>query len=135
MENVMSQKNAISNTEKNMKDYFETHDLKFIHDDAVFTNMASGETHNGKSEIGAMLQYMYKIAFDAKADTVNRIITEDRALLEGTFKGKHIGDFAGIPATNKEISVPLAVSYELEDGLIKKARIYFLANVLMEQLK
>ena len=134
MENVVSKKDLLSTVQKNLSDYFETHDVKYLHEDAVFTNMANGEIHRGKAEVGAMLQYMYKIAFDAKVETINRIITEEKALVEGYFKGKHIGDFAGMPATNKEIKVPLAVSYSLEDGLIKTARIYFQANVLMEQL-
>jgi predicted ester cyclase len=134
MENVVSKKDTLSQVQKNMVDYFETHDVKYIHENAVFTNMATGESHKGKAEIGAMLQFMYKIAFDAKVDSVNRIITEDKALVEGYFKGKHIGEFAGIPATNKEVNVPLAVSYALENGLISSARIYFQANVLMQQL-
>jgi predicted ester cyclase len=134
MENVVSKKDNLSVVQQNLADYFETHDVKYIHEDAVFTNMTTGESHKGKAEIGAMLQYIYKIAFDAKAETINRIITEDKALVEGYFKGKHIGEFAGIPATNKEVNVPLAVSYTLEDGLIKGARIYMQANVLMQQL-
>jgi len=82
MENVVSKKDTLSIVQKNMIDYFETHDVKYIHENAVFTNMSTGETHRGKAEIGAMLQYMYKIAFDAKAETINRIITEDKALIE-----------------------------------------------------
>ena len=45
-----------------------------------------------------------------------------------------IGEIAGIPATNREISVPLSVSYDLKNGLIEEARIYLLTNVLMQQL-
>jgi predicted ester cyclase len=134
MENVVSKKDTLSQVQKNMIDYFETHDVKYIHEDAVFTNMATGESHKGKAEIGALLHFMYKVAFEAKAETINRIITEDKALIEGYFKGKHIGEFAGMPATNKEVNVPLAVSYTLEGGLIKSARIYMQVNVLMQQL-
>ena len=53
---------------------------------------------------------------------------------KGFFKGKHIGEFAGLAATNKEVNVPLCVSYYLENGLIKHARIYMLGDVLMQHL-
>ena len=48
--------------------------------------------------------------------------------------GKHTGDFAGIPATGRDVRVPLAVSYEMENGLIKKARIYLMVNILISQI-
>jgi predicted ester cyclase len=74
------------------------------------------------------------VAFDAKAEVTNTIITEKKAMFEANFKGRHIGEIAGVPATNKEVNIPLCVSYDLEDGLIKRARIYFLGDVLAKQL-
>jgi hypothetical protein len=55
-------------------------------------------------------------------------------MVEGFFKGRHIGEFTGMQARNKEVNVPLCVSYDLENGLIKKARIYMLTDVMMGQL-
>ena len=83
-----------------------------------------------------MLHYMYHVAFDAKAIVNNTVITKDHALLEASFAGKHIGEFAGVPATGKQVNVPLCVTYDLnEDGLIKNGRIYMLMDVMMQQLK
>jgi predicted ester cyclase len=48
--------------------------------------------------------------------------------------GKHIGEFAGIPATGKDFRVPLCVVYDLDNDLIKRARIYFELPVLFQQL-
>ena len=93
-----------------------------------------GEEYVGREQIGGMLHYMYHVAFDAKAEIINTVVTEDRALLEANFKGRHIGEFAGLQPTNKEVNVPLCVSYDLENGLVKKARIYMLGDVLMRQL-
>lgn len=119
----------------NMKAYFKTHDIKFVAEDAVFIDMATGERYTGKTEIENMLHHIYHIAFDAKATTDNYIITEDKAMIEGLFIGKHIGNFAGIEATHKDVSVPLCVTYSLEDGLIKEAKIYMPVNVMMGQLQ
>jgi hypothetical protein len=125
---------SLSRTQQNMLDYFATHDIKYVAEDAVFRHMNTGEEHRGKADIGAMLHYIYHVAFDAKAETKNYIITEDKAVIEGVFKGRHIGEFAGIAPTQKEVSVPLAVNYMLKDGLIQEARIYMLTDVLLQQL-
>lgn len=134
MEEVTMQKEALSQTRQNVLDYFKTHDLKYIAEDAVFRNLSTGEVYTGREEIGGMLHFMYHVAFDAKAETINYVIEEDKAVVEAYFKGRHIGEIAGLKVTNKEIDVPLCVSYDLKDGLIKQARIYMLTEVLMNQL-
>lgn len=122
-------------TKKNMRDYLRTHDARYVTEDAVFINKATGERIEGREAIGQMLNYLYHIAFDAHAETTNVLVTEEKALAEGLFMGKHIGEFAGIPATRKIVSVPLCASYTMENGLIKEARIYMMNDVLMKQLQ
>lgn len=133
MNDATIQKKPLS-VEQRMLDYFATHDIKYVADDAVFKHLSTGEEYKGKAEIGAMLHYIYHVAFEAKAVLRNYIITDDKALVEGDFQGKHIGEFAGIQPTFKDVNVPLSVSYDLKDGLITKARIYMLDSVLMQQL-
>jgi hypothetical protein len=134
MEEMTTQKGALTPVEQSVLAYFETHDLNYVAEDAVFRNLSTGEVHKGRAEIGAMLHYIYHVAFDAKAEVKSYIITENKAQIEAIFKGRHIGEIAGIKATNKEISVPLNVNYELKNGLIQEARIYMLTDVLMQQL-
>jgi hypothetical protein len=133
MESTLQQQ-ALSTTQQNLLAYFETHDVKYVAEDAVFRNLSTGEVYTGRAEIGAMLHYIYHVAFDARGEMVNHIITEDKAVMEAYFKGRHIGEMGGIPATNMEVDVPLCVSYDLKDGLIKEARIYMLGEVMMKQL-
>lgn len=64
----------------------------------------------------------------------NLIFSENNAVWEGNFVGKHIGEFAGIPATNMDVNVPLCVVYDVEQDQIKQARIYFEIPVLLKQL-
>jgi hypothetical protein len=134
MEEVTLQKEALNKTQQNILDYFKTHDLKYVAEDAVFRNLSTGEVYTGRAEIGAMLHFIYHVAFEAKAETINYVITENKAVVEAYFKGRHIGEIAGLQATHKEIDVPLCVSYDLQDGLIKQARIYMLGEVMMNQL-
>ena len=103
--------------------------------DVVFKNMATGDENHGPKEVSDMLNYIYHIAFDADADIKNLIFTENNAVLEADFVGKHIGEFAGFKATGKDVHVPLCVVYDVENEKIKRARIYFELPALFEQLK
>ena len=134
MEEMLVQNETLSLTEQNLLAYFETHDVKYVTEDASFKNLSTGEVHKGREDIGAMLHYMYHVAFDAKAEMQNYFFTENKAVVEGLFKGRHIGELAGIAPTNKEVSVPFCVTYDLKNGLIKEARIYMLVSVMMQQL-
>lgn len=116
-------------TRKLIEHYFETHDAKYLAEDAVFIDMSSNELTIGREAVGNMLNYMYHVAFDAHAEITNTVVCENNAVLEANFTGTHIGEFAGIPATGKLVNVPLCVTYDLQDGLIKVARIYMLGNV------
>jgi steroid delta-isomerase-like uncharacterized protein len=109
-------------------------DLSMMAEDVVFTHMATGDEHHGIEAVRGMLDYVYHQAFDAHAETRNLICAEDHAVLEGLFVGKHIGEFAGIPATGREVRVPICVVYDLADGLIRRGRVYFEIPVLMQQL-
>ena len=134
MEEMLLKTEALQQAEKNMLDYFNTHDVKYVAEDAVFRNIGTGETYRGRAEIGAMLHYFYKVAFDARAEMTNHFITEDKAMVEGMVRGKHTGEIFGIPATGKEINVPMCVTYQLKNGLIQEAHIYMMNDVLLQQL-
>lgn len=134
MEEAIVAKVSLVETKRNIEAFFATHDVQYVTENVVYTSMNTGEKTVGREAVGQMLHYIYHVAFDATAEITNTIITEDHALLEANVKGKHIGEFAGIAPTNKEVSIPVSVCYDLEDGLIKRARVYMLVDVLMKQL-
>jgi predicted ester cyclase len=133
MEEIILEK-KVSLSQKNLEAYFATHDVKYVAEDAVFTHMNTGEKTIGREAVGQMLHYIYHIAFDAKAEIRNTIITEHKAVLEMNFIGTHIGEFAGIQPTGKQVNFPITLVYDLENGLIKEARVYMLTDILMKQL-
>lgn len=117
-----------------MKAYASSHDPRFLTDDAVFRDMSTGQEHHGREAIAGMLDYVYHQAFDAHAETEQILVDGDHAVLEATFVGRHIGEFAGIPATGRSVRVPLLVSYDLADDGVKRARIYMAVPEMMRQL-
>ena len=127
---------SVERTRDVMTRYLDSdhNDLSMMADDVVFTNMATGEENRGVDGVRRMLDYMYHTAFDATAETRSTIYAERQAVLEADFVGTHIGTFAGIPATQRQVRVPLCVVYDLEAGKIKRGRVYMQVPVLMRQL-
>jgi len=109
-------------------------DTSMMADDVVFTIMGTGEAYHGPVAAQQMLHDFYQVAFDALARTTNMIVADGQAFLEGMFEGTHIGEFAGIPATGKKVSVPLCVVYDFEDDKLKRGRVYMEVPVMMAQL-
>jgi len=97
--------------------------------------MPTGEEIRGRDAIARHLDAFYHRSFDAKAEVVSSVFGENKGLLEAIVVGTHIGEFGGIPATGRKVRVPLSVAYDLEGGLIKRARIYLMANVLFGQIQ
>ena len=128
---------SVESTKEVMMKYFDAEhsDVSMLADDVVFTIMGTGEEYNGPDGVMKMLDYFYNVAFDATAETKSLIFGEGKAVFEGDFVGKHIGKFEGIPATNKNVRVPLCVVYDLENNQIKRGRVYFEMPVLLKQLK
>jgi steroid delta-isomerase-like uncharacterized protein len=126
----------IDRTREVMSRYWDSEhrDVSMMAEDVVFTHMATGDEHRGPDGVLRMLDYMYRQAFDARAEIRSRICGESQAVLEAEFVGKHIGQFAGIPATGRSVRVPLCVVYDVEADKIKRARVYLETPVLMRQL-
>ena len=127
---------SVESTLATMMRYFNSEhgDVSMMAEDVVFTVMATGQEHRGREGVMGMLNYFYHIAFDATATTRTVLFGENNAMTEVEFVGKHIGEFAGIPATGKNVSVPLCVVYDLEDDQIKRGRVYFEMPALLQQL-
>ena len=127
---------SIERTREAMNRYWDSQhqDLSMMAEDVVFTHMATGDEHRGPAAVRRMLDYMYHQAFEAHAEERSRIFSENQAVVEGDFVGTHVGEFAGIPATGRQVRVPLCVVYDLEAGLIKRARVYIEVPVLMRQI-
>ncbi len=127
---------SLESTQEVMRRYWnDSHaDMSMIADDVVFTVAGTGQEARGPKAIEEMIHYLYQVAFDAKAKPRNAIFADGHATLEADFVGKHIGEFAGIPATGKDVTVPMCIVYDLENDQIKRARIYFQIDALQRQL-
>ena len=109
-------------------------DLGILAEDVIFTTMATGEEHIGRDAVRTMLEQMYRVAFDARAELRTLVCESEHAVLEALFVGRHTGEFAGREATGKEVRVPFCVVYDLAGGKIRRARVYLEIPVLLAQI-
>jgi predicted ester cyclase len=126
---------STENTQQVIEGFLNSeHGENYLAADAVFKTMFDGNVQRGPREIMEMMKYLYQIAFQAQVEPRKLIITDGHATLEADFVGVHVGEFAGIPATGKDVRVPFCVVYDVVDKKISKGRIYFEMPVLMAQL-
>lgn len=125
---------SIDETRRVLEAYWEEHDPRYVAEDAVFTMQPTGEEIRGRDAIAKHLAGFYHGALEARAVRTNAIFSDGAGVLEAKVQGRHTGVFAGIPATGREVDVPLCVTYEVRDGFIHRARIYVLVNVLITQI-
>jgi limonene-1,2-epoxide hydrolase len=130
METVMS----TDETRRVLEAYWEEHDPRHVAENAVFTMQPTGEEIRGRDAIAKHLAGFYHGALEARAVRTNAIFSDGAGVLEARVQGRHTGVFAGIPATGRDVDVPLCVTYEVSGGLIQRARIYLLVNVLLAQI-
>jgi predicted ester cyclase len=109
-------------------------DVSMMSPEVVFRIMATGQEHRTPEGIRAMLDYFYHGAFDATAETKNVIVGDGIAVLEADFVGRHIGEFAGVAATGKDVRVPLVVIYDVRDDQIVEGRVYFETPAFLAQV-
>lgn len=127
---------SIESTRETITRYLKSEhgDVSMLAEDVVFTVLANGQESVGRESVVGMLHYLYNIAFKATFNSHVMLFGENNAMVEGEFIGKHIGEFAGIPATGKDVRVPLCIVYDLTDDQIKRGRVYFEMPVLFQQL-
>lgn len=126
---------SMQETQRVLEAYAASHDTRLVAPDAVFTDTASGQQYVGREAIAAMLDYVYHVAFDARAEVSNLIVGDGMAVLEAEVVGTHIGEFAGVPPTGMDVRIPLAVSYDIADGLIQRARVYLQLAAFLRQVE
>ena len=86
-------------------------------------------------EAGLAVGQMFATAMsDAKIDIQRIHVAGDTAIVELTGSGTHDGDFMGIAATGRKVSMPVITVLETRDGKITAEREYMDMAHLMQQL-
>ena len=127
---------SVESTRETVMRFFnaEHSDTSMMADDVVFTVMDTGEEFRGPEAILGMLDRFYHEVFEAIPERRSLIVADGQVAAEFDFAGTHRGEFAGVPATGKQVHVPLCVIYDIEGDKIKRGRVYFETPAFLAQV-
>jgi predicted ester cyclase len=99
--------------------------------------VGAGLSAQGRADVEGFIRHAHEQAFDGRPELKSLIVAPDgqRAAGEFDFVGRHIAEFAGIPATGRDVRVSYSVHYDLTNGGISALRVYGLAQELVSALK
>ena len=101
--------------------------------DCEFVDGALGMRWSGHD--GAAAHYtMWWNAFDLRVIGERLHLADESAVAETTWKGTHVGTFAGVAATHRAVEFTVAVVVEFRDRLMASERFYWDAAGLARQL-
>lgn len=101
----------------------------------TLTVMDTGETTRGREAVVGLIDYLHQTAFAAAPDFAPPVVAAGRAMLEAVFVATHVGEFAGIAPTGRQVRVPYTVAYDVADDEITALRIYLPMDALVRQLR
>jgi steroid delta-isomerase-like uncharacterized protein len=101
---------------------------------AKYEMASDGELYNGAERVHDFLSENLK-AFPDFQFVPSRISpTTDAVLVEGRFKGTHLGSWRGLPATGRKIDFAMCLIFEFEGESMVSERLYFDVNSPLRQL-
>jgi predicted ester cyclase len=108
---------------------------RFFSDDIELSIAGTDQRAHGPAEAEQAIRYIHEIAFDARPDLRMQVMGADSAAIEADFVGRHIGEFAGVAATGRDVRVPYSVFYDLAGDKITGLRIYMPMDALVGQIR
>jgi len=109
-----------------VRDYLSGRRPDNMAEDATFADFTQPEPIRGREAIAALFHAYYEEAFPgATAEYRDWIADEHRVVLEFTFRGVNTGPLHGHAATGQRVETPMCVIYDVEGGLIRRARLYY----------
>jgi predicted ester cyclase len=106
----------------------------YLADDVTITLMGTDRKVKGREAARQFIDFLHQQAFRTNNQIRNILVGDNSAMAEIEFIGTHIGEFEGIVASNRQVQVPYAVAYDLEDGKITALRLYFPMELLLQQI-
>ena len=127
-------------TDETMKGYLDAllHGgdfAEYFADDVLWTTMEDGQEIRGRDAVRDLIVSLHAQLFEATPELRTLVCGEGVAALEAVFDGRHIADFAGIPATGAHVRLPYTMFYELDGDKITQLRGYLSMTSLVGQLR
>ena len=102
-------------------------------DDGVYEDVPLSALNHGKAEIKTFLNTVFRAFPDTKVELHSRFSSGTLAGAEWTWSGTQTGDFPGIPATNKHVSIRGASVFELQGNQFRRCSDYWDMATFLKQ--
>ena len=103
--------------------------------DIVLCDQAQSRSFAGQAAVEAVWRAMFADSFaEVRIEISTLVADETAAALEFTFRGRHRRRFMGIPPTDREVAIPMALFCLIEAGQLRRASLYYDAGTLLRQL-
>ncbi len=107
---------------------------QYFTNDVMLIAVGTDQHALGREAVVRQMRDMHERAFDARIEVKSLLVDDDKAAVEADFAGTHVGEFAGVAPTGREVRVSYAVVFDLRGDQIRELRIYFPMALLTEQL-
>ena len=113
---------------RHLDEAFAFYDLDYIY------HGPGGQELRGRSGIRGLWE-LFLAAFPDLAASVDEVFCAgNKVALRWTVRGTHTGEFLGIPASDKSITLPITEVFHIEDGILIEAWDQYDRLHLMEQI-
>ncbi len=102
--------------------------------DPIYKLMAISVTFKGQAQVRQFYADLFEGVPDANFELVNSFVGEEGVVAESILRGAQRGSWLGIPPTNREIVLPMAIVSPMMRGQILGERLYFDLATLARQL-
>ena len=107
---------------------------RYLTEDVTLTIEGTDRAVSGREAVRQLITFMHTQAFKTNIQVKGVVYGDRQAMLEADFVGTHVGAFEGIPASHRDVRVPYAVAYDVDEAGIKALRLYFPMDQLMRQI-
>lgn len=101
---------------------------------AKYELVADGENFDGADRVHFFLSQNLTAFPDFVFEPTRVSPTTDAVLVEGRFKGTHLGPWRGLPATGKKVDFAMCLIFEFDGESMTNEKLYFDMNTPLDQL-
>ena len=104
-------------------------------EEVILQDHAQDRVYQGRGAVEGVLRAFFVAGFPgAQFEVHSSTAGETSAVLEFDLHGKQDGPFLGIPATGREVVLPMVIVCQISDGQVRRLSLYYDAGSLLRQL-
>jgi steroid delta-isomerase-like uncharacterized protein len=94
----------------------------------------TGEVYDGADRLGDLMQENVTAFPDFRFDVAELHHADEAIIVEGTFRGTHLGTWRGLPATGRAVEFPMLIVFPFDEDRMLGERLFFDLGTALQQL-